>query len=571
MQFAPITPSRLPLRWPDLIVGLALAALLYVGLQLAVGGPSELAGPVISLDVTALPYYSLRSLVRMAAAYGLALIFSLVYAYAAARSLRARTVLLPILDVLQSVPILSFLPAVVLSLVAILPAGLGLELAAVILIFTSMAWNLTFALYQSFITVPAEMMEAAAVFRLSPWQRLKSVELSFATIGLVFNSILSWAGGWFFLMAAEQFVLGAKDFRLPGIGSYLKTAAEQGDIPAILLGVATLIVLIVALHLLVWQPALAWADKFKLQTETEAEAPRSSVLDLLSRSELVEGFNQRVLAALGEALDRVMERLSTAASAGRASMFGRLAGAVATVMVIGLAAAAIYGTARAATMIAELGLQDWLLILVAAVASFLRVVIALVLALAWTLPVGVAIGLNQRLASRLLPAVEVAASIPATALFPVLVLLVLSLPGGLNVAAVLLMFLATQWYLLFNIIAAAAAIPEDLKATTASLRIRGLERWRSFILPAIFPYLITGLITATGGAWNATIVAEYITFGGQTLQTLGLGALIATSSAAGDFALLLASTLSMVGIVVVINHFVWRRLYAAAEERFRFD
>ena len=571
MQFAPFTPSRLPLRLPDIIVGLALAALLYLAIQLALGAPDQLAGPAISLEPAALPYYGLRSLLRMAAAYVLSLAFALLYGYTIAKSRRAETVLLPVLDVLQSVPILSFLPIVVLTLVAIAPRDIGLELAAVILIFTSMAWNITFAFYQSVITVPKEMMEAASVFRFNPWLRFRSVELSFATIALVFNSILSWAGGWFFLMAAEQFVLGQRNFQLLGIGSYLKTAAELGDISALLLGLVTLVVIIVALDQLLWRPAIAWADKFKLQTVEEAEPPRSWVLDLLSRSELVERLNNRVVAPLSERVDRTMGRLTSATSATTGGVIGKALGALGTLAVAATIGAALYGSVLAIGLISELGLQEWLLILVAASATFLRVVAALVLALAWTLPLGVAIGTNPRLASRLLPAVQIAASVPATALFPILLLVLIGLAGGLDIAAVLLMLLGTQWYLLFNIIAGAAAIPEDLKYTTESLGIRGFERWRSFILPAIFPYLITGLITATGGAWNASIVAEYVTFAGEVQQTLGLGALIAASSEAGDFALLLASTLAMIAIVVMINHFFWRRLYRVAGARFRLE
>lgn len=571
MQFAPFTPSRLPLRWPDIVVAIGLIALLYLGVQLAVAGPEQLPGPEISLDPSILPYYSLRSLLRMAAAYALSLVFSLTYGYAAARSQRARTALLPILDVLQSVPILSFLPVVLLSLVAIAPRDIAVELAAVILIFTSQAWNLTFAFYQSLLTIPNEMLEASRVFRLNSWLRFRSVEMPFATIAIIFNSILSWAGGWFFLMAAEQFVLGTRNFQLPGIGSYLKTAAEVGDIPALLLGLAVLVILIVALDQFVWRPALAWADKFKLQLVEEAEPPRSWFLSFLSRSELLSRLHGLTLAPLGCALDSIMERLGTGVTGIGSTPTPAILRAVGTAILVIIVVAAIFGGAQAINLISSIGPQQWLLVLAASAATLLRVVAALILALAWTVPVGVAIGTNRHLASRALPLVQVTASVPATALFPVLLLLLIGLTGGLNIAAVLLMLLGTQWYLLFNIIAGATAIPEDLKLTTDSLGISGLERWRSFLLPAIFPYLVTGMITATGGAWNASIVAEYVSFAGQNYQTLGLGALIAVSSAVGDFALLLASTLAMIAIVVAINHLFWRRLYGIAQERFRLE
>lgn len=570
MQIRRPSPIRVSVGIADAFVALALAAFLYLGVSLAFGAPQHVAGPTITLDPVALPYYGLRSLLRMSGAYALSLAFTLTYGYVAARSRRAEMVLLPALDVLQSVPILSFLPVVVLALVAIVPGDLGVELAAIVLIFTSQVWNLTFAFYHSLITIPKEMLEAAGVFRLNWWLRFKSVELPFATIGLVWNSMMSWAGGWFFLMAAEQFQLGERNFQLPGLGSYLKTAAEWGDISALLLGLVALVVLIVALDQFAWRPAIAWADKFNLQTVEEAEPPRSWFLDFLSRSVLLERLYGWTVVPLSEALDRLIAGRPAGTALGSRTE-SRILGVVETVVAVILAAIVIYGAAQAITFMSGLALDQWLLILAAAAATFLRVVAALAIALAWTLPLGVAIGVNPRLANRLLPIVQVAASVPATALFPVVLLLLLGIPGGLNVAAVLLMLLGTQWYLLFNIIAGAMAIPEDLRYTTESLGIRGLERWRSFILPAIFPFLVTGMITATGGAWNASIVSEYVLFAGDVHQTLGLGALIAASSEGAEFRLLLASTLTMVAIVVLINRLLWRRLYALAEARFHLD
>jgi len=570
MNIRQVYPPRFSLRIGDAFVALALVAFLYIGARLALGVSGSVAGPQITLDPITLPYYSARSLLRMAAAYALSLAFTLVYGNLAARNRRAEMVLLPVLDVLQSIPILSFLPVVVLALVNLVPAGLGVEIAAVILIFTSQAWNMTFAFYHALITVPKEMREAAAVFRLGWWLRFRSVELPFATIGLVWNSMMSWAGGWFFLMAAEQFQLGDKDFRLPGLGSYLKTAAEQGDLGALLLGLGALVILIVGLDQFVWRPVIAWADKFNLQTVEDANPPRSWVLDVLSRSALLEWLGRRTLSPAGERLDAAMNWLAQAAPhrGARHGHLLRLGGWAVLLVVVALI---VYAGSRGITMIGSLGLGDWLTILASAAATFTRVLVALAFALAWTLPVGVAIGMNHRLANRLLPIIQVVASVPATALFPVLLLLLITVSGGLSLAAVLLMLLGTQWYLLFNIIAGAMAIPQDLKYTTQSLGISGFERWRSFIVPAIFPYLVTGLITATGGAWNASIVSEYVLFAGTTYRTLGLGALIASSSEAADFPMLMASTLAMVIIVVLINRLFWRRLYALAEARFHLD
>ena len=573
----PPAPNRPGLRIGDAFVAIGLAAILYLGVQLAVGAPTLVAGPEISLSPAALPYYSLRSLVRMTAAYLLSLAFTLVYGYAAARSRRAEAVLVPILDVLQSVPILSFLPIVLLAMVAIFPEGLGVELAAIVLIFTSQVWNLTFSFYNSLLTVPKELHEAASVFRLNWWLRFKSVEVPFATIGLIWNSMMSWAGGWFFLMAAEQFQLGDRNFQLPGIGSYLKTAANQGDLSALAIGIAALVGLIVALDQLLWRPLIAWSDRFKLQLVEEEFPPRSWMLDLLSRSTFVEWLGSRLFLPLTERLDRAFARSdrggTSAVDERGAAMPGRqdLASLIGSLALGVLGLAAIYGGAQAVILVAQIDVGGLLFILLSAGATFLRVVAALAIAVAWTVPVGVAIGTNHRLANRLLPVTQVAASVPATALFPALLLVFIGLTGGLNIAAIVLMLLGTQWYLLFNVIAGAMAIPEDLFYTTESLRVRGFERWRSFILPAIFPYLITGMITATGGAWNASIVSEYVRFAGQTYETIGIGALIAASSEAADYPVLVAATLTMVAIVVLLNRLIWRRLYALAEGRFRLD
>lgn len=571
MQIQSPIPARPFFRAGDLFIALALAAVLYFGARLAAGAPERLLGPFISLDPGALPYYALRSLLRMIAAYSLALGFTLAYGYIAAKNRRAESIMLPALDVLQSVPILSFMPVAVLSLITLFPANIGLELAAILLIFTSQVWNMAFSFYHSLITIPRDMSEASKIFGIYGWLRFRTVEVPFATIGLVWNSMMSWAGGWFFLMASEQFVLGERDFRLPGIGSYLKTAAEVGDITAILWGLFTLVTLIVALDQFVWRPVLAWADRFKL-TAVEAEAPpRSWVLDLLARSLLIEKLQAAILTPLGEAIDTGLSRGIGAVSLQLPPVLSPWLKRLGIALLVVIGAIAVFGAARVAGVLTEIGWAQWLTIVAGSVATFGRVVAAQALALAWTLPIGVAIGTNRRLAHRIAPVVQVAASVPATALFPVLLLVLLGLPGGVNIAAILLMLLGTQWYLLFNVIAGAMSIPDDLRYTTATLGIKGLEYWRSFIVPAIFPSLITGMVTSTGGAWNASIVSEYVRFSGVTYSTFGLGAIIAQSSEAADFQILLVSTLTMVGIVALLNRLLWRRLYALAEERFHLD
>ncbi len=567
----PVASRRTNLSYADVLVLVGVAAITYLGLRLALYAPAEVRGRAISLAPAALPHYALLSVARMAVAYLLSLIFSLVYGYVAAHSKRAEKVMLPVLDVLQSIPILSFLPVVLLSLAAILPKVWAVEMASIALIVTSQAWNLTFSVYQSLTTVPRELQEASAVFRLGRWLRFRRLELPFATIGLIWNSMMSWSGGWFFLMAAETFAIGRRNFRLPGLGSYLYEAANQGDMHAVFWGLGALVAVIVLLDQLVWRPVLAWSDRYKLEMVPGEEASSSWFYELLERSALVGWLQDRVFGPVSEAIDRpFLPRLAPAeaprvkdrralAAAGR---YGALAVAGALLL---------YGGVRAAQLLLTLPLQTWGRIGLGVLATSLRVALALVIAVAWTLPVGVAIGTNRRLASVLQPVVQMVAAIPATALFPVALLFLVGLPGGLNLAAILLMLLGTQWYALFNIIAGAAAIPEDLRYTTNMLRLGRVERWRAFLLPGLAPYLITGLITASGGAWNASIVAEYVTFGGHRYQTLGVGALIAEATNTGNYALLLAATLSLVLTVVLLNRFFWRRLYAYTAERCRLD
>lgn len=554
----------------DIVVLLVVAAAIYLGIQLATGTPEVIQGPDINLNPATLPYYALLSIGRMLIAYLLSIIFSIFYGYAAAHNPRAERWLMPLLDILQSVPILSFLPVVLLSLTAILPQGMAIEIAAIVLIFTSQVWNLTFSFYQSMTTIPTEYREAAAVFRFSRWLRFKRVELPFASMGLIWNSVMSWAGGWFFLMAAEIFTLGERDFRLPGLGAYLHTAASQGDTQALLLGIGVLIFVIVLLDQLVWQPLLAWAERFKVSQVSDDNPTTSWFLNSLHRSGGANWFSQRVFAPFNRWLDYAFNRPPQevpgldANENGKRSLVGWL-----IMLLLGMAVA--YGVIQALELLLTLPLSAWGDLVLGGVATLVRVLIAISIALAWTIPVGVLIGTNPRVASILQPLVQIAASIPATALFPVLLLGLLALPAGANIAAVLLMLLGTQWYLLFNVIAGASAIPQDLRYTSDLLHLKGWKRWRILILPALFPYIITGLITASGGAWNASIVAEFTHFGGETSQVTGLGALITSSTADGNYALLLASTLTMIVLVVAINRLIWRRLYRIAENRFRMD
>jgi len=561
----------------DLVVFLGVVAAITLVVIAAARWTAPLT-PAVTIDLSpsVLPVYAGYSLLRMILAYLLSLVFTLIYGHIAATHRRAEAVMVPLLDILQSIPILSFLPVVTLALVAAFPhSNIGLELASVILIFTSQVWNMTFSFYHSVRTQPTDLQEVATVARLRPYRRFLVLEVPSSMIGLLWNSMMSWAGGWFFLMASEQFTSGPHSFQLPGLGSYLQAAANAGNTRDILLGLFTLILLIVLLDLLFWRPLVAWADKFKVELSSGADAPHSPVLDALRRSALIATVNRRVFRPLGRLAASLLDRFqplpgisSQEESGGLPSRFPTVRQVATWVFILLLGVLVLVGLWSTIRLLIQVSPGTWGNLLLAAFATWLRTLAALLIGAAWTVPLGVAIGLSPRWSRRLQPVVQVVASIPATAVFPILLLALVGLPGGLSWAAILLMLLGTQWYILFNVIAGAMAIPSDLREATTVYHASGLRKWRTLILPAIFPYLVTGLLTASGGAWNASIVSEYVTFNNHTVSTFGLGASIAAAAAASNFAVLLAATLLMALFVVVLNRLVWKRLYALAERRY---
>src|SRR5215469_2405658 len=526
--------------------------------------------PQISLRPSALPKYALFSVLRIALAYVCSLLFTLVYGYVAAYNRKAERIMVPLLDTLQSIPVLSFLPGVMLSMVTLFPnREIGVELGSILLIFTGQVWNMTFSFYSSLKTIPSEMREAATVYGLSWWQRFWQVELPYAAIGLIWNSMMSVAGGWFFLMACEMFVLGSRDFRLPGLGSYLQTASSAGDTHAILLGLITMISVIVILDQIVWRPLIAWAQKFKFEQVESSEEPHSPVLRFLQRSHAVSVVSHRFTRPLGERIALYFAGRERAPSAtGRVAQARKWAlRVIAALVAMGILLAVV----DALRLLAGLSAEDLKALVLGALATFLRVLCVLLIGTAWTVPVGVWIGFNPRLARIAQPLAQIAASVPATALFPVVLLVLIRIGGGLGVGSIVLLLLGTQWYVLFNVIAGAMAIPSDLKEAAAVFRFGRRECWQLLILPGIFPYLITGLVTAAGGAWNASIVAEYFHFGGKTISTVGLGAAISQATDSGNFRLLLAATIFMAAFVVTVNRTIWRPMYGLAETRFKLE
>jgi NitT/TauT family transport system permease protein len=563
--------------WPfviDAAVFGALVAFLYA--LVAIGRywfGAAVPAANISRSPRALPLYAFYSLVRMAAAYVLSMVFAVGYGYFAAYSKRWQAVMLAILDILQSIPVLSFLPGVMLAMVALFPTRqMGVEFGSIILIFTGQVWNMAFSFYASLQAIPRELREASRIYKFSRLQTFLQLELPYGTIGLVWNSMVSVAGGWFFLMACEMFVLGDRDFRLPGLGSFLQSAASAGDTPAILWGLAAMIAVIVAIDQLIWRPAIAWSDKFKFEQVESKETGGSAVLNVLRRSPLLSRLRHAVINPLSERIYLRSARHPSAqpdlpdAVPAAPSRWRLIAGYAVPAFLLVLIA---YGVFASFQTLRAVHSMELLVTVQSAGATFLRVAVSLIIASAWAIPAGVAIGFHPKLAKIAQPLAQIAASVPATALFPVILLGLISMGGGLGTGSILLMLLGTQWYILFNVIAGAIAIPSDLKEVADVFHFGAIQRWRTVILPGIYPYLITGLVTASGGAWNASIVAEYFHFKGKVLSTFGLGAQISSATDSGNFALLLLSTIVMATFVVTVNRLLWRPLYRLGETRFR--
>jgi NitT/TauT family transport system permease protein len=564
-------PSLEVSHLPDVVMFAAAIALFYGVVTVGHSWFGPFTPTVeISRSLWALPAYAGYSLLRIAIAYFLSLVFTLVYGYVAAYNHRAERFMIPLLDVLQSIPVLSFLPGVMLAMVALFPGRqLGVEFGAILLIFTGQVWNMAFSFYSSLKSIPKEMREAAAIYRYSWWQRFMQMELPFSAIGLVWNSMMSVAGGWFALMVCEMFVLGQRDFRLPGLGSYLQTAASAGDTASIAWGVATMVAVIVLLDQFIWRPVIAWAEKFKVEQVESTDAPRSWVLNLVEHSSGLARLRQKTLRPVGERLLLYFARKHGEEHVEEPTPAWRewLVRAIAVLALVAVG----YGVVRAAVTLGGLQKGELQEAARGLGATFLRVNLALLIGTLWTVPAGVAIGFSPRLARIAQPLAQIAASVPATALLPVILLVLIRLGGGLGIASIVVLLLGTQWYVLFNVIAGAMAIPTDLKECCSIFRVRGIERWKKLILPGIFPYLVTGLVTASGGAWNASIVAEYFHFKGQIYTTTGLGASIQRATDSGNFHLLLAATMMMAATVVTINRLVWRKLYGLAETRFRLE
>lgn len=532
----------------------------------------------IQLGFKSLLQYSFFSLFRVFAAYLLSLLFTFTYGYVAAKSRVLEPVLISLLDILQSIPVLGFMPGFVLALVRLFPnSNLGLELAAVLMIFTGEGWNLVFSFYSSVRGVPQEVRDMTSIFRLNKWRVLRTVEIPYAMNGLLWNSMLSMAGGWFFLMVIESFTLGNQDFRLPGIGSYMAVAYDRHDYRAVTLGILVMFTLIFIVDRVLWAPLVVWSEKFQYDSKVRSsdEGSGSVILDLLQKSHAIEkyfefraGLQKRWEQRFGKSsmTKGLMNRIH---QAGKTQFIIVKVFRIAAIL-IGLAFL-VWAGQHMYTLISVTKLSDWLVQLRNTFYTFLRVTAAVILGSLWTIPTGVFIGTHPIWTRRLQPLVQVVASFPAPMLFPILTLLMVRLGFNFEWGSIILMLFASQWYILFNVISGATLIPRELIDLGLLFRLTGFQQWKTIILPSVFPSLVNGWITAAGGAWNASIVAELVQQGDLKLVATGVGSSITEAAQTSNFPQLATGVVVMITVVVLLNRLLWGTLYKLAETKYRLE
>jgi NitT/TauT family transport system permease protein len=544
----------------------ALALLVFRGAEGAVEPLAKLHFEPVTLDPAFLPYYALRTVLRMFAALLASTVFTLVVATLAARNRRAGQIIVPALDILQSVPILGFLTFTVTFFMGLFPGNIvGVELASVFAIFTSQAWNMAFSFYQSLRSVPTDLEEVSQSFALSPVRRFLRLDLPFATPALVWNAMMSMSGGWFFVVASEAITVGKTTVTLPGIGSWLAIAIERQDFRAIGFAVLMMGAVIILYDQLFFRPVVAWADRFRFEQTASNDRPGSWAYDLLRRTRLLPLLFAPI-AGIGRLL-LALEPTRTATRSPRDATPNPLVERLWQVAVLLAVGAAFWWSAR--YVLATLGLGDIGEAFVLAWLTMVRVIVLIALASLIWVPIGVWIGLNPAWAGRLQPVAQFLAAFPANVLFPFAVIAIVHWRLSPDIWLSPLMILGTQWYILFNVIAGASAIPNDLREAAGMFGVRGWQWWRQVALPGIFPFYVTGALTASGGSWNASIVAEAVSWGSQHLEAHGLGTYIAKATAEGDFPRVALGIAVMSLFVLIFNRLVWRPMYAFAERRLR--
>lgn len=562
--------ARLWLNFHDLAIFILIAGVFVAiahGARGMVAPAAWLASDPVTLDPANLPDYALRTTLRMFAAIVASLVFTFVVATLAAKSRRAELVILPALDILQSVPVLGFLTFTVVFFIGLFPQSqLGAECAAIFAIFTSQAWNMAFSFYQSLRTVPGDLDEAARHFQLSPWLRFWRLEVPFAAPGLIWNTMMSMSGGWFFVVASEAITVGDTTIKLPGIGSWLALAIAQRDVAAVLMAVGTMAAVILAYDQLLFRPIVAWADKFRFEQTAAQQRPRSWVYDLWRRGRLIRRVSA-LIGALSAHITTVAPRRAPSPQRVGPVGAGRRADFVWLAVVLIAVAWALWRIVLFADQ--TLTLDDIAKAVGLGFLTLLRVAVLIALASLVWVPIGVWIGLRPGIATRVQPIAQFLAAFPANVLFPIAVVAIVSWKLDPDIWLSPLMILGTQWYILFNVIAGASAFPTDMREVAALFRLRSWQWWRKVIVPGILPYYVTGALTASGGSWNASIVAEVASWGDTKLEASGLGAYIAQATEAGDYPRVVLGIAVMSIMVVACNRLVWRPLYRLAERRFR--
>lgn len=562
---------RFPFGLADLVVILGTLALLGIISRLGAGAlvsfePPDIV-PSIDLNVGNLPYYAGRSTLRMFVALFFSFIFTLGYGYLAAHSRRAERVLIPLLDILQSVPVLGFLSITVTGFIALFKGSLlGLEAASIFAIFTSQVWNMTFSFYQSLRTIPRELDEAVRLYHLSGWEKFIKLEVPSSMIGLVWNGMMSFGGGWFFVAASEAISVLNQNYTLPGLGSYVATAIAQENLSALAWAFLTIAIIILLVDQLFWRPIIAWSDKFRMEQSQSAESPESWVLDLL-RSARIPRLVSQAFAPMNDGINGILANLTRQDSLVKIDPVSqetsdRLYNLILLFIVGGLIAAGFH------FILSIVGLGEVFKVFELGLLTLGRVTLLLIFAtLIWT-PIGVAIGFNPKLARLLQPVVQFLASFPANFIFPFATLLFIKFNISINWGSILLMSLGAQWYILFNSIAGAQSIPTDLREMAKDVGLTGPKKWQKLIIPGILSAWVTGGITASGGAWNASIVSEIVSWGSTTLAANGLGSYIAQATEVGDWARIALGVGMMSLYVVGLNRIFWRKLYELAETKY---
>ncbi len=577
---------------PDLAILLLVATIIYGVVAIAQEWRSEFH-PVtqINLSVWALPYYTLLSGIRGTVAYFISLSFTLVIGFLAAKSRAAEKVIIPLLDILQSIPVLGFLPGLLLGLVALFPrTNTGLELTAIIMIFTGQVWNMTFSFYSSLKSIPSDLKEASTVMGLNWRHKLFKVELPFSAVNLAWNSLLSMAGGWFFLIPCEAITLGDREYRLPGIGAYMDVAIKEGNHKAIILAVIAMVSLITLMDFAIWRPILAWVQKFRLEEVTGA-APVEPLMQVWIRESKIVRWvklfyrdyifsTRRRKSVRVPKPDLKVEDFVRNRAPRVHGVFVRIIQKRQSPMVIKLTSIcsffaifgfAGYGAFNLFKILAHVSPATWMVLLRDALWTFLRVLMTLAISSVWAVPVGIWIGTSSKRIRIAQPIIQILASFPAPMLYPIALSIFFSLGISFAWGSMLLMLLGVQWYVLFNVLAGALRIPQELDYALALMETSRLDRWKTLYLPSVFPSLVTGWITAAGGAWNASVVAEYIYYKHTILKTGGLGATLSVATVNENFTLFAASLTLMVLIVILLNRFVWSKIYLIAQTRYRMD